>query len=316
MSMSTKIPTAVEQNEREDVLERRASFLSQIFSLQDKGYIRLARLDRNLQKRDPNFWVQILSLYDPDEVNDQVEYWLKEPRSDIYFCPHLFSQPNPKKEYALPGRVLWADLDDCYPRFLGEYHEPLPQIVISTSMLHAQAYWLLKESVGRIEYEVMNHRIALAYKHRGCDQSGWDLTQMLRIPYTYNYKRERPYYIHQIINTNIPSEPIALSEMEKLPSLGEQKAAPVEVSGDMSFVRSLKSLNIGEWALWSAPVEEGERSEHVFRLVHLLKINLGFGDGLVIKTLLEHPVLIEKWEDPKNRATDIIRCLVKIKSRS
>lgn len=313
--MSTKVQAAAEQNEH-DRRQRRLLFLSQIFSSQDEGYIRLARLDRNLHKSDPNFWVQMVIPYDPKEVNDWAEIWLEEPRSDIYFCPHLFSEQVAKKEYALPGRVLWADLDDCYPRYLGEYGEPLAQIIISTSMLHAQAYWLLKEPVIAHTYEAYNHRIALAYKHRGCDQSGWDLTQMLRMPYTYNYKRKHPYYIHEIINVNISNKPIALSEMGVLPLLIEPQRAKFEVSGDMSFWRKLSSMNLAESALWYMTVSEGERSEHIFKLVHLLKVDLGFGDGLVIKTLLEHPVLVDKWEKPEDRATDIIRCLVKIRSRS
>jgi hypothetical protein len=35
---------------------------------------------------------------------------------DIYFCPHGFSKPVRKKEFAVMPKLLWADLDEKDPR--------------------------------------------------------------------------------------------------------------------------------------------------------------------------------------------------------
>ena len=61
------------------------------------------------------------------EQKDEVSIWIKEHRlNDSYFCPVLFSSPKRRKELALRGHALYADLDDCNPEYLGEYGEPLP----------------------------------------------------------------------------------------------------------------------------------------------------------------------------------------------
>src|ERR1700748_2625074 len=38
--------------------------------------------------------------------------------NDLYFTPCLFTDPRAKKEFALPSRILYADLDEVDPRKL------------------------------------------------------------------------------------------------------------------------------------------------------------------------------------------------------
>jgi hypothetical protein len=51
-----------------------------------------------------------------------------------------------------------------------------------------QAFWRLDETLVVEDAMVLSKRIAYAYKNKGADVSGWDAEQLLRIPYTYNYK--------------------------------------------------------------------------------------------------------------------------------
>lgn len=160
-------------------------FLRRIFR-DSRGYLCLARISRLNGAGFNQFFYRF-----PDELDKAVE-WIEANRQeygfDLYLCPHLLKKPERKKEFALPSLVLWADLDECHPKHLGKYGEPKPQLVLQTSEGRWQAYWILKQPLEPAKVEEFNHRIALSYKEFGCDQGGFDLTQLLRLP-TLNWKR-------------------------------------------------------------------------------------------------------------------------------
>lgn len=104
-------------------------------------------------------------------------------RADIYFCPVVFSQPHRRKEYALPTNILWADLDPVHPKQC----RIRPSIAWESSPNRYQALWFLTEDVAPDTAAELSKRIAYA---DGADTGGWDLTQVLRIPGTRNYKPE------------------------------------------------------------------------------------------------------------------------------
>jgi hypothetical protein len=117
---------------------------------------------------------------------------------DIYFCAQLLNSPTyrvigpdgkmhgPRVKANVVEKLafLWADLDICHPDKL----KVAPSIVVESSPGRWQAYWLLAEPIDKYGAENIAHRIAYWHKDDGCDQSGWDLTQLLRVPGTPNYK--------------------------------------------------------------------------------------------------------------------------------
>lgn len=108
---------------------------------------------------------------------------LKEPsgRVDKYFCPVVFSEPHRKKEFALPTNVLWADLDPVDPNTC----RIKPSIAWESSPGRYHALWFLTQEIAPEEAAFLSKRIAYA---DGGDKGGWDLTQVLRIPGTQNFK--------------------------------------------------------------------------------------------------------------------------------
>lgn len=109
---------------------------------------------------------------------------------NVWFCAQLLDEPKRIKENISQCTALWADLDECSPYDL----IPPPPIVLKSSVDRWQAFWPLEDAVPAIVAEDYSHRIAYHYKDKGVDQSGWDLTQLLRVPYTFNYKYPgRPY---------------------------------------------------------------------------------------------------------------------------
>jgi len=102
---------------------------------------------------------------------------------DQYFCPVVFSKPHRKKEYALPADFLWADLDPVHP----DQCRLRPSVAWESSPGRYQALWFLTNEVAPEEAAALSKRIAYA---DGGDKGGWDLTQVLRLPGTHNFKYE------------------------------------------------------------------------------------------------------------------------------
>ena len=115
-------------------------------------------------------------LYDGSEVPP-----LEDHRADLYFCPVVFREPKRQKEFALSTNLLWADLDPVHP----DQCRLKPSIAWESSPGRYQALWFLTTEVTADDAAAMSKRIAYA---DGGDHSGWDVTQVLRIPGTRNYK--------------------------------------------------------------------------------------------------------------------------------
>lgn len=106
---------------------------------------------------------------------------------NVYFCPHLFKTKKRVKEEVAITTCAWSDLDRCDPDLI----EVEPTISVESSPGRYQAYWVFDRHVDPDDAEDVSRRIAYKHKQDGADQSGWDLTQLLRIPYTLNYKYDQ-----------------------------------------------------------------------------------------------------------------------------
>lgn len=105
-------------------------------------------------------------------------------KNNVWFGVNLFRRPERKRDYALPTRLVWADLDFCNPAEV----TPAPQCRIESSPQRFQALWRLQEKIDPLIAQAYSKRIAYAYADKGADKSGWDAEQLLRVPYTYNFK--------------------------------------------------------------------------------------------------------------------------------
>lgn len=105
---------------------------------------------------------------------------------DLYWCPSLFETPRRSLEQAMDEHALWADLDTVDPRTITDYE---PTVAWETSPGKYQALWLL--SHGDIQGASWpgqeNQRLTYYVE---ADPSGWDTTQLLRLPDWVNHKPE------------------------------------------------------------------------------------------------------------------------------
>lgn len=121
----------------------------------------------------------------PDQREEVVEFVERvRDTHNVYFCVNIMSVPRRKKENAIPQNIVWADLDACRP----DQVDVPPQIVIESSPYRYQAIWRLDRKIDPYIAESYAKRIAYRHADLGVDKSGHDITQLLRVPGTYNWK--------------------------------------------------------------------------------------------------------------------------------
>lgn len=160
------------------VNETTVAFLKTILGEDDGYFCYSSRIKRTGEWHD-----HFISLSDLNDFPKQVERLSSQ--GDLYFCPTPLREPTIVKTSIERSWCLWADADTCEP---SKFRIP-PSIVVQTSEGRWQCYWALKQSIHALDAEQYNKRIAYAHADEGCDKSGWDLTQRLRVPGSTNFKR-------------------------------------------------------------------------------------------------------------------------------
>lgn len=107
---------------------------------------------------------------------------------DCYFVPSLLRGESRKKIAFKTSQVVWADFDSGLPELPLE-----PTLLVQTSEGRYHAYWKL-DQVCSSPNELEKTNKALA-ESLGADMSGWDSTQLLRVPGTISKKRDQPVVI-------------------------------------------------------------------------------------------------------------------------
>lgn len=111
------------------------------------------------------------------ELSTLAEFIRDNLDKNLYWCPHGFTKAERKKEFACPPRLLYSDLDEADPRKI----DLKPTVAIESSPGRYVGIWETDEPAE----EQLNRRLSYSI---GADVSGWDLTQVLRVPNTRNYK--------------------------------------------------------------------------------------------------------------------------------
>jgi hypothetical protein len=187
--------------------ERMTSFFRIVFG-EHEGYICVARREPGTRTFNEEFFLYPSQL---DRMMRHVDYMVLA--HDLYFCPQLLSKARRVKESVKVCPVVWADLDTCPPSKL-----LVPAtIVAETSPNRFQGLWLKKPPFEPAVAEDISRRIAYYHAEDGADKSGWDLTQLLRIPYTYNHKYKGTGTIPQIRIVSTNDTPLELENFDVYP---------------------------------------------------------------------------------------------------
>lgn len=146
------------------------------------GLVCIAFIERN--KKNPFSEEFFTWPAQEDLIHERIE--MEARTKDVYFCPMIFSEKKRTKENVIGTPCAWADLDTCPPdEMLVE-----PSVIVETSPGRWQAFWVMEYDNDADDMEDLSRRIAYKHADQGADRSGWDLTQLMRVPYTLNFKYE------------------------------------------------------------------------------------------------------------------------------
>jgi hypothetical protein len=106
---------------------------------------------------------------------------LSDEGREVYQCAHLLTARRRVKACAASLSSCYVDADGAKP----SGNTPRPTAIVASSSGREQYWWRLSRPVEPEEGEVLNRRLAYAMS---ADLSGWDLTQLLRVPGTRNRK--------------------------------------------------------------------------------------------------------------------------------
>ena len=106
---------------------------------------------------------------------------LSDEGREVYQCAHLLTSRRRVKENATPLAACYVDGDGAK---VGD-GMLAPTAVVISSPRREQYWWRLSRPVAPGEGEDLNRRLAYAI---AADLSGWDLTQLLRVPGIRNRK--------------------------------------------------------------------------------------------------------------------------------
>jgi hypothetical protein len=245
-------------------------------------------------------------FFERQEFDDVVEFIHEHEDCDVYFCPHGFSEPKRKKEFAVPPRVLYADLDEADPHLL----KVTPSIAFESSPGRFVGLWIMDKEVT----EELNRRLSYSI---GADKSGWDFTQVLRVPGTRNYKYSSEPEVTLLWEK---WRPYKLKELERmLPHLpGSKHREHVSIDSTkhvgkavirkfaMKLPKSVKQL------IDDKKVEESDRSKCIYKIVAGLH-DAGASADQIAAVLKGNVYFVDKHgDDERKLEAEINRCLGKL----
>jgi hypothetical protein len=247
-----------------------------------------------------NQWIE--RAFDPKDEDGISKFIIsKQGTGNIYFCPTRVHSRSRIKENIVFAECLWADLDECSTDLL----RVKPSILVQTSNGRHQAYWKLVRKYHALDVEEYTRRIAYTHESDGCDISGWDLTQMMRVPNTFNYKYMPTRHKVSIVDLNTDAKyeltdfdidyppierftsiaPLPLPTSDKLPDIGGKELLEQLMMTVNPRVWSLfKQEPNADWSsnLWNLQMmlfEVGVKKEEVYIIIRDAACNEFARDG-------------------------------------
>ncbi|WEV84098.1 RecA-like DNA recombinase [Mycobacterium phage Muddy] len=200
------------------------------------GYVFLPYIEKKWARTDErkHHWREGPAFRIPADYDKMRDHLEKHWEDDLYFSPMVFTGPKRISEWAAIGNRLWADLDEANPDDIKE--ELKPTLAWETSPGRFAAIWFMHSSRPETtERGGENHRLSIAL---GADPSGWDTTQLLRVPGSANNK---PGYVEGIRGRLVwrGGSRLAWDEIDRLPEIPQADV----VGGDLVTEQLLESID-------------------------------------------------------------------------
>ena len=220
-------------------------------------------------------WKDIMFKF--SEFNNKIDHIFRkysQEQYDLYFCPLPFNRKSRRKEFVKPCPILWSDVDKgTIPPYLD------PSILWESSPDRLQAIWLLNKKHSPAKLSEVNKDLTY---FTGADKGGWDLTQVLRIPGTFNHKYDPVPQVELIHFTDNKYEldfiegKVSVPDVSKEPNIEEfnrilnkhRKIIPREI---YHLLRK-KNVQVGNrseilWKIENELIDAGLTNAEIFVLV-------------------------------------------------
>lgn len=225
---------------------------------------------------------------------------------DVYFCPHGFSQRKRRRECAVLPKLLWADLDEADPRTI----KFKPTLAFESSPNRYVAIWIVDKTVS----EELNHRMTITV---GADPSGWDLTQVLRVPGTFNYKYKSAPEV-KLMWENGPTHKVNVLEKKLRRVPASKTHGSIEIDPDRYESKAVLRKYGKELSqqvrqlIRDKRVAEKDRSKCIFQIVAGLH-EAGASPDEIASVLLDNVYFLDKHGDDEQKLeAEINRCVAKL----
>ena len=244
------------------------SFLSDIWG--DGGRVFLA------YKKNPTMFEVPPGKHWPEDREKIVNFLLSVSarKRDGYFAPPIYKDDAIEKtsENVLHSNCLWVDFDGNAKEGLSllTLHQlPHPSYRLQTSKDgHEHWYWLLDAPAVTSEFEPVNEKITYLLN---ADKSGWDAAQVLRPPFTSNFKPiyKKPLPVDIIEYTG---EKFSIDQFGQLPSVNSSIRENVKELTNLPSIADVLATYT-----WDAqhldifknpPNVKGSRDETIMRLAY------------------------------------------------
>lgn len=123
----------------------------------------------------------------PSQRDDLVAFCLGNSDKDVYTAPALFKSRGSSKGHNIAHQ--WAAYADAEDLPLDRLHLE-PTMAVESSNGRRHLYWVTETDDPKQLVDI-SRTIANEHKRDGCDPSGWDAGQLLRVPGTTNNKYSR-----------------------------------------------------------------------------------------------------------------------------
>jgi P4 family phage/plasmid primase-like protien len=190
---------------------------------EERGLLQIWTGLRSPDGRIPPESIQSNFFRYPELSRDAAEWALEksEEGRETYFCAHLLTAPKRTKEHAAGVCSLWFEQDGGK---LPSGHLK-PSAVVQSSPGNFHGYLRLTDTIPAPVAEQLNERLTHAI---GADPSGYDLTQLLRVPGTKNHKYE-DHPVVELLGVRSNRMYSTRDLDEQLPKVeSSRQAAPVE----------------------------------------------------------------------------------------
>lgn len=254
--------------------------------LGSEGYLCLTFIDKDTGAAGKTFR-PLNNLSDVDEL-----VGLHVDKHNSYFCASPYKEAKSKHKENVSDSVLalYADLDQCHP---SKCHVR-PSIAIESSSGRFQALWLLDRPVEKGEAEELCRRIAYEHAAEGADVSGWDLTQLLRVPGTPNHKYEDKPLVNLVWQerSRYRTSDITAKYPEPAPATVNDGVGKTEVI-DSEPLPTGSYINSALDQIYQEAASKGARSDSTWHVM-CRTAELGFTLGQVLTAVLNYGPAQEK----------------------